>query len=179
MCFNRQKQEHMHMKTMQVQCCYQYITTKLIAMDNEKLIDELNDIIVRNYDASKGFQNAADNVKSSSLKTIFTDASTQRSTFAGELQQEVRTLGGEPKNESSALGAAHRTWMDVKSALSTNEDEAILDACVTGEKAAVKEYDKLLKKPDVPDVIRQRVEAQRNVVQRTLDEVRELEHISD
>lgn len=148
-------------------------------MNTDKLIKELNDVIVRNYDASKGFQNAADNVKSSALKTIFTDCSEQRMTFAGELQEQVRSLGGQPKSESSPLGDAHRTWMDIKSSLASDEDEAILEACITGETAAVKEYDDLLKESGIPDDIRTRVEAQRNVVKRTLEEVRELEHIND
>lgn len=147
-------------------------------MNDDKLIDELNDLIVRNYDASKGFQNAAGNASSSSLKTIFTDCSEQRKSFADELEQMVRSLGGVPKSEASPLGEAHRTWMDIKSALSTNEDEALLEACASGEMAAVKAYNSLLEKSEVPSEIITRVEAQRDVVKRTLEEMRELEQIN-
>lgn len=148
-------------------------------MNNDKIIEELNNVIVRNYDAAKGFKTAAENVSSGKLKTIFSDCSDQRGTFADELQGVVRSLGGEPKEKSSSLGKIHRTWMDVKSSLSTDNDGSILEACITGEKAAVKEYDKVLEKQDIPEDIITRIDAQRNMVKRTLNEVRELEHIAD
>lgn len=149
------------------------------AMDNKELIKELNDIIVRNNDASKGFRTAADNVKSKDLKTIFEDCSTQRNTFADEIQGIVRSLGGEPKDHTSTESKLHRTWMDLKSSLSSDNDESILEACITGEKAAVKEYDKFLDKSGISTDIRSRIDAQRSMVKRTLEEVRELEHITD
>lgn len=143
-------------------------------ISNENLIEDLNDIIVKNYDASKGFKNASSNVKQQELKEMFLQCSTQRSKFAGELQQEVRSLGGEPKHETSTLSAMHRAWMDVKSAVSTDETEAILGACTTGEKAAVKEYDDLLDQ-QIPENIRKVVQMQRNVVNDTLQSIKILE----
>ncbi len=143
-------------------------------ISNENLIEELNDIIVKNYDASKGFKNAASNVKLQELKEVFLECSTQRNKFAGELQQEIRSLGGEPKHETSAISAMHRAWMDVKSAVSSDEEEAILGACVTGEKAAVKEYDDLLDQ-NIPANIREVIQTQRNVVNDTLQSIKILE----
>lgn len=143
-------------------------------IDNKKLIEGLNDIIVKNYDAAKGFKNAASNVNLHELKELFVKCSTQRSKFAGELQQEVRSLGGEPKHETSTLSAMHRAWMDVKSAVSSDEEEAILGACTTGEKAAVKEYDDLLDE-NIPTNIREVIQVQRNVVNDTLQSIKILE----
>ncbi len=143
-------------------------------INNEKLIDELNDIIVKNYDAARGFKTAANNVKLQELKEVFLECSTQRKKFAGELQQEIRTLGGEPKHETSAISAMHRAWMDVKSTVASDEEEAILGACVTGEKAAVKEYDELLGE-NIPSNVREVIQVQRNVVNDTLQSIKILE----
>lgn len=138
---------------------------------NDKLVEKLNDIIVRNYDAARGFETAASNVKMNELKETFLKCSTQRSKFAGELQQEVRSLGGEPKHETSSISAMHRAWMDVKSAVSNDEEEAVLEACTTGEKAAVKEYDDLLDQ-NIPANIRDVIQVQRNVVNDTLQSIK-------
>ena len=145
------------------------MTTENIS--NENLIEDLNDIIVKNYDAAKGFKNASTNIELQELKEVFLKCSIQRNKFAGELQQEIRNLGGEPKHESSAISAMHRAWMDVKSAVSSDEEEAILGACVTGEEAAVKEYDELIDQ-NIPSNIKEIIQVQRNIVNDTLQSIK-------
>lgn len=138
-----------------------------------KLIENLNDIIVKNYDASKGYLKAAENLEHPSFEQIFKENALQRKEFAGKLQNEIRILGGEPKNDSSLLGDAHRAWMDVKSAVASNKTQAVLEACSTGEEAAISEYDELLKE-QVPQNIKNMVTAQRNHINQSLQHLNSL-----
>lgn len=140
-------------------------------MKKEQLINELNGVITKNYDSSKGYATACENVDSPELKQVFRACSNQRMEFANSLQNEVRKLGGEPSHESSTLGAIHRGWIDVKSALSSDKGASVLEACETGEKTAVKEYDDLMEK-NLPSNVSAIIRNQRNEVNDTLQQIK-------
>jgi uncharacterized protein (TIGR02284 family) len=116
-------------------------------MENEKLVDTLNNLIETCRDGQNGFKEAADNVKNPELKRLFNDIALERGQFAGELQQEVRKLGGDPEKSGSAAGAIHRTWMKIKGTLTGKDDHSILNECERGEDSAVEAYQDALKSP--------------------------------
>lgn len=79
------------------------------------------------------------------MKALFLKYSVQRGDFAIELMEHIAQHGGDSENDQGGiLGAVHRTWIDIKQSLSSKEDEAILGAIETGEKAAIEKYDKVL-----------------------------------
>ena len=94
-------------------------------MDRNQTIDVLNGLIETDRDGQEGFQEAADNVQNADLKTFFADASLERARFVGELQQEVRALGGDPADTCSTAGALHRVWIDIKGTLTGRDDGSI------------------------------------------------------
>ncbi|MGB5037097.1 MAG: PA2169 family four-helix-bundle protein, partial [Blastocatellia bacterium] len=64
-------------------------------MDTNDTISTLNGLIEACRDGQTGFQEAMTNIKNSDLKSLFAEASTERAKFLGELQEEVRSLGGD------------------------------------------------------------------------------------
>ena len=97
----------------------------------------LNDLIETLKDGQEGFRAAAEDVKSSDLKTLFSEYSLQRSQFAGELQSLAHSLGEkEPETAGSVSGALHRGWINLKSALTSKDEQAILAECERGEDSA-------------------------------------------
>ena len=76
-------------------------------------------------------------------------------------------------------GTAHRTWMDFKSTLALNDAEAILDACETGEEAALEDYDEFLKENVLPANIRTLISDQRAKIAGTLRTIEILEEQYD
>src|SRR5204863_4551747 len=79
------------------------------------------------------------------LKSLFREYSQQRHRFATELQAQARNLGEfEPEKSSSAAGAMHRAWINLKSAVTSGDDKAILSECERGEDSAVHEYEDAL-----------------------------------
>jgi conserved hypothetical protein len=104
----------------------------------------LNDLIQTLRDGREGFKQAAEAVKDPQLKSLFTEYSQQRLRFATALQSQVQTLGQEPETSSSAAGALHRGWINLKSAVTGGDDHAILAECERGEDSAVEEYKKAL-----------------------------------
>ncbi|MCA1589223.1 MAG: PA2169 family four-helix-bundle protein [Acidobacteria bacterium] len=100
----------------------------------------LNGLIETCKDGQTGFKEAAEGLERSDLKSLFYEFSQQRSQFAGELQALVGSLGGDPENSGSTLGALHRGWINIKSAVTGRDDEAILNECERGEDGAKDAY---------------------------------------
>ena len=95
-------------------------------MDNKEVISILNGLIETCRDGQEGFKEAAENSTNPQLKNFFRDVSRDRARYVGELQQEVRTLGGDPENTGSTAGALHRFWIDIKGTLTGKDDSSIL-----------------------------------------------------
>ena len=105
----------------------------------------LNDLIETLKDGQEGFKQAAEGVSNSQLKSLFRDYSQQRSRFATALQSEAKRHGEtDPETSSSATGALHRGWINLKSAITGGDEHAILAECERGEDAAVEQYKKAL-----------------------------------
>ena len=105
----------------------------------------LNNLIETLKDGQEGFNQAAEGVSDPKLKSLFRDYSEQRSRFAAALQSEARSHGEtKPETSSSATGALHRGWINLKSAITGGDEHAILAECERGEDSAVEEYKKAL-----------------------------------
>lgn len=146
-------------------------------MDNDDVISTLNNLIETCKDGQNGFQTASDGVKNSELKTLFLGYSQQRAQFAGELQNEVRRLGGDPEKTGSVAASLHRGWIDIKSAVTGEDEGAIIAECERGEDSAVRNYKDALE-GNLPENIRTIVESQYRQVKEAHDRIRALEKAS-
>jgi uncharacterized protein (TIGR02284 family) len=107
----------------------------------QETLSIVNRLIETLKDGQEGFREASEAVQSSDLKRQLLEYSLQRSRFAGELQNYAINLGEpDPENTSSTAGALHRAWINIKSAVSSRDDHAILSECERGEDTAVAEY---------------------------------------
>lgn len=141
---------------------------------NKEIISTLNSLIETLKDGQEGFKQSAEGVDDSQLKTTFDQLSLQRSKFAGELQNEVVKLGEpDPEDSSSAAGAMHRTWINIKSAVTSRDRHAILAEAERGEDSAVAAYKDAMQK-DLPAPIREIVSRQQTEVKAAHDKVRNL-----
>jgi uncharacterized protein (TIGR02284 family) len=111
-----------------------------MATEEKEVRSVLNDLIETCKDGEQGFRTAAEKAKESSLKSLFAKYAGQRAEYAQELQALVTQLGGDPATSGHIAGTLHRGWLNLKEALSKNEDKAIVDECEAGEDAAVKNY---------------------------------------
>ena len=111
----------------------------------KKQNDVIDNLIKTLKDGQEGFKQAAEGVTNPNLKSLFRDYSQQRSRFAIALQSEARRQGEtEPETSSSATGAIHRGWINLKSAITGGGEHAILAECERGEDSAIEEYKKAL-----------------------------------
>ena len=145
-----------------------------MAVNREELIECLKDLIETCRDGENGFQTAANHVKNSDLRRLFSKYSIQRAQFASELESEVRQLGGSPTTTGSVAAAFHRGWMNIKSIVTGGSDDAILAECERGEDAAVENYQRVLMNNLPPNVLPV-VKHQFTEIKRSHDRIRDLE----
>ena len=110
-----------------------------MASDAE-VISTLNNLIETSRDGQEGFRTAAEGVRSAELRELFHAFARQRASFVGELQDEVRRLGGDPERTGSLVASLHRGWMGLRAALEGNDDRAVVGECERGEDAALAAY---------------------------------------
>jgi uncharacterized protein (TIGR02284 family) len=141
----------------------------------KEIISTINDLIETLKDGQEGFKQAAEAVKDSRLKSLFSEFSLQRSKFAGELQNEAISLGDHnPEETGSASGAMHRTWINLKSAITSGDDHAVLAECERGEDSAVNEYKKAMEEEKLSSTIRDTISRQYADVKKAHDHIKAL-----
>jgi uncharacterized protein (TIGR02284 family) len=145
-----------------------------MATDNDNVISTLNNLIETCKDGENGFRTASDGVKNSELKTLFSTYSQQRAQFAAELQTEVRNLGGDAENTGSVAATLHRGWINIKSAVTGEDEGAVISECERGEDSAVRNYQDALNE-NLPANVQSIIQRQFTQVKEAHDRIRALE----
>lgn len=143
----------------------------------EEMSNKLNELLEKNYDAEKGYKKAAENVENTKLKQFFNEQSEQRNSFGHELKSEIKNYGEDPDKGGSTKGALHRTWMDIESAFSSNNEETILEEVQRGEKAAIEEYNEVINDTTLPPTTQQILTKHRDNIQNAWQSAKNFENV--
>ena len=144
---------------------------------SEEISNKLNELLVKNYDAEKGYLNAIENVESDRLKMFFKRRASERSEFAKELRTEILRYGEIPEDSGSFKGAVHRNWMSLKSTFSSNNEEAVLEEAIRGEEASLEVYNDLIKERHLPPTIDTLLLKHKNAIQAAINTVKVQEEL--
>ena len=141
-------------------------------------VNVLQGILEKNYDAEKGYKKAMQDAKTPALKNFLQKQAAQRSHFATAIDKELRDLNETPVESGSVTGTLHRAWIDIKSSVAGNDDEAVLEEVIRGEKASVDEYQDVMKDNVLAPQINSLLQSQLSDIQSTLSRVKTLEDIA-
>ncbi len=142
-------------------------------MDSSKTVSTLNDLVETSRNGEKGFRLAAEHAQDTQLKSLLQRFADDCGRAARELQQCVVQAGGKPEEGGTAAGAAHRAWINLKTAVTSNDDAAILEECERGEDHAKAIYKKALA-DGLPTDVRSLVERQYQGTLQHHDRIKEL-----
>lgn len=145
----------------------------------KKVKTKLTDLIERIHDGEKGFKKAAEHTEHRFLKKYFEKKSRERFDFANQLNNEINIYGVHDDNSGSFEGAAHRTWMDIRALFSFDNDESMLEEAITGEKAAVEEYNDILDDTLLPLSTRAVLLRQKEIIENDLRTIKKLEDLKN
>lgn len=141
-------------------------------MKNQKEVESaVNHLLEICNERREGYRKAAENVKDSSLKMLFEKYAQQSQKFAEELTPFS------DKNDPSEAGTriisdTWRVWMDMKSALTNGGREALVEASITGEQAAIRNYEDALEDNDLPVNVRSIVERQLSAIKSAYQDIK-------
>ena len=139
----------------------------------QNVVDSLHKLIELNRDSDRGYKEASENIDDPELKTILYRLSQQRAEFRGDIEEILRKDYGDDASPSdSFLSKLHRGWMDFKSKLTSNDNEAVLDECIRGEKHAIETYSEELGN-NLPEYIEEKLRNQLDLIKGALNQVKE------
>ncbi len=143
---------------------------------NEDHIKLVNGLVETTIDSADGYEAAAKDAEGQRYKTLFEQRAHERRTIVSDLQDEVRRLGGEPKDDGTLLGAAHRAFVNLRDSLSKG-DEAVINEVESGEDHIKAKYEKALKDVDVEIQTRTVIEKAWTSVKSGHDQMRDIKHM--
>lgn len=112
-------------------------------MATAQSVSTLNRLLRLSRDSEHGFIAAAENVRNLGLKAILKSHAQERADFSTALSDEIRRLGGAPSPLGNTLGAVHRGWIGIKTALTlgeSNVEQVALNESLRGERLALRMY---------------------------------------
>jgi uncharacterized protein (TIGR02284 family) len=128
-----------------------------MATPNETTARAYNDLVEINKTGAKGYQEAAEGVSNPALKSELSRLSQQRAQFASELTQHASQYGLNVSEGNTieglltdAAAVVHHGWINIKSAITGQNDNAILSECENGDAVALKAYETALQSADLP-----------------------------
>ena len=142
---------------------------------NKEIIEVLNDLIRINRDRIAGYEKAVENLDEgdAALKTLFYQLSDESQKLKEQLSSEVRSLGGEPAEDTTMSGKIYRAWMDIKDTFAGDDTKSALEACEFGEDAAQKSYAEALDDSrEFPDDIQRLIRDQKAKLKGSHDLIR-------
>ena len=142
-------------------------------MENSKVVSVLNTLIEISRDGASGFKTCAEGAKDVGLKAFFQTRVRQCEEAVRELHAEVRRYGGDPDATGSITGALHRAWVNIRTAVTSNDDLAVLEECERGEDAALAAYRDALKE-DLPKELKPLIQKQYEGAKENHDRVRNM-----
>ncbi|HEV7702945.1 MAG TPA: PA2169 family four-helix-bundle protein [Gemmatimonadaceae bacterium] len=142
-------------------------------LKNAEVVSVLNELIETCEDGIRGFQTASEAVTNPVAKALFVSRLPNINRGASELKAEVRRLGGDPEKRGTVAGDFHRAWINLKSAVTGRNEEAIVMECERGEEHAAHQYEDALQK-DLPLDTRAIIDRQYRGVLENLERVRAL-----
>ncbi|MBO9560835.1 MAG: PA2169 family four-helix-bundle protein [Caulobacter sp.] len=143
---------------------------------NEDHIKLVNSLVETTIDSADGYAEAAKDAEGARYKTLFQQRAQERRSIASELQDEVRRLGGEAKDDGTILAAAHRAFLNLKDAV-TKGDEAVVNEVEAGEDFIKGKFEKALQDTDVQPQTRAVIEKAWTSVKSGHDQMRDIKHM--
>ena len=141
----------------------------------------LNELVETLKDGQKGYADAMTDVEDTNLKETFRHYATQRAEYITEIEDQMFKLNLKPDESASGsvTGTVHRAWIDLKAALTSKDNKAVLNECERGEDYAKNAYQTALKAQDLPPNLKSVIEKQYQGVTEALDKIKSLRDSSN
>lgn len=139
-------------------------------------ISTLNDLIATTYDSINGYTEAAKNADNQRFVAMFTARSAEREAVIRTLRAEVIRLGGKADDDGTAMGGAHRMFMNLKSVVTGRDEAAIIAEVEQGEDHIKAKFEDAIADTDLSPEVMHTIRECFVSVKQGHDEMRDLKH---
>jgi len=144
-------------------------------MSTEHDIKTLNALIETVIDSADGYTQAAKEAAGSRFTAIFERRGAERQELTTRLQSKVRALGGTPEDDGTLLAGAHRMFLNLRNAMSS-DDTTIVDQVEAGEDHIKHKFEDAQRDNELSPATRADIDEAHLVVKAGHDEIRDLKH---
>ena len=144
----------------------------------EEVAKKLNNLLEKNYDAEKGYQDAAERIENPTMKDFLKEQARKRYDFGHEIKTEIKNYGEQPDKGGSAKGTVHRAWMDLKAAVASSSEEQVMEEVQRGEQSAINEYNEVISETSLPTSVQQILTKQRDQIVEAQQSAKNFEVVS-
>jgi uncharacterized protein (TIGR02284 family) len=144
----------------------------------EEVAKKLNNLLEKNYDAEKGYKDAAEQIENPKMKDFLQKQAQKRYDFGHEIKTEIKNYGEEPDKGGSAKGTVHRAWMDLKAAVASSSEEQVMEEVQRGEQSAINEYNEVISETSLPPSVQQVLTKQRDQIVEAQQSAKNFEVVS-
>lgn len=137
-------------------------------------VSVLNTLIATLLDSVEGYQKSAEDLDNLQYRRLFLDRARERQSVVTKLQAAVGQLGGNPEDDGSTMGAIHRAFVDLKSAVMGRDDQVIINEVERGEDYLKEKFETAMKNADLSAIARQAVNEAWGSVREGHDQMRNL-----
>jgi uncharacterized protein (TIGR02284 family) len=142
---------------------------------NDHDIGVLNDLIETVIDSADGYESAAKASDTSRFLAIFVRRGGERQSLTVQLQSQVRALGGTPEDDGTILASAHRMFLNLRHAVSS-DDKTIIDEVESGEDHIKDKFEDALADNELSPPTRAVIADAYDIIKDGHDEIRDLKH---
>ena len=139
-------------------------------------IRTLNGLIATTIDSVDGYRSSAEAIDSPRFGEMFRQRANERSSVAEQLRAEVRRLGGNPEDDGTLLAAGHRAFLNLKGAVTSRDDKAIVNEVERGEDHIKAKFDDALADDSLSAETRQVVQSCYESVRAGHDQMSGIKH---
>jgi uncharacterized protein (TIGR02284 family) len=143
---------------------------------HDHYISTLNSLIATTLDSVQGYEEAAKDAAGGRFASLFLARADERRQVAADLQAEVRRLGGTPSEGGTALGSAHRMFVNLKSLVTGQDDQAVVNEVERGEDHIKSKFEDALRDEKLSPEVRAAIEQAYGSVRTGHDQMRDLKH---
>jgi uncharacterized protein (TIGR02284 family) len=136
----------------------------------------LNTLIATTIDSIDGYEESAKNIEGDRFRQLFRERADERQRVVESLREEVRRLGGNPEDDGSFLGAAHRRFEDLKAAITGKDEKSIINEVERGEDYIKAKFEAALKDDELTGECRAAVEQAYQSVRAGHDQISAIKH---
>ena len=106
-------------------------------------VEILNQLLTLTRDSIAGYREAAAETQDRAIQRCFLRRATDRQVIADRLSEVIEALGGEPADEGTTLGTAHRVFLNLRELLSSGDSTAMHEVA-RGESFLRSRYERAL-----------------------------------